>query len=84
MNRLAIIPARGGSKRIPNKNIKKFCGQPMLSYTVQAASTANIFDTIHVSTDSQDIAKVANKFGFSQNSCDQKISLETIFLLCNV
>ena len=64
MKRLAIIPARGGSKRIPNKNIKKFCGQPMLSYPIQAASKAGIFDTIHVSTDSQDIAQIASKFGF--------------------
>ena len=64
MKRLAIIPARGDSKRIPNKNIKKFCGQPMLSYPIQAAAKAGIFDTIHISTDSQDIAQVASKFGF--------------------
>tara|TARA_A100001015_G_C15012976_1_gene724091 strand:- start:567 stop:1262 length:696 start_codon:yes stop_codon:yes gene_type:complete len=65
MKRLAIIPARGGSKRIPNKNIKKFCGQPMLSYAIQAACAAGIFDTIHVSTDDQDIVHIAGSFGFS-------------------
>ena len=63
MKRLAIIPARGGSKRIPRKNIKDFCGHPMISYPIKAAANAKIFDTIHVSTDSLEISDVAGKYG---------------------
>jgi len=61
--KLAIIPARGGSKRIPNKNIISFCGKPMISYAIDAAKKSNIFDHIHVSTDSKEIAKIAEKQG---------------------
>lgn len=57
--KLAIIPARGGSKRIPNKNIISFCGNPMISYAIDAAKNAKIFDHIHVSTDSKEIAAIA-------------------------
>jgi pseudaminic acid cytidylyltransferase len=63
--RLAIIPARGGSKRIPKKNIKDFCGNPIISYVLEAVKSSNLFDTIHVSTDSNEIAKVVKKLGFS-------------------
>ena len=63
MKRIAIIPARSGSKRIPNKNIRDFCGRPIISYPIQMAKTAGIFDVIHVSTDSLEIAKVAEQFG---------------------
>jgi pseudaminic acid cytidylyltransferase len=62
-NTVAIIPARGGSKRIPNKNIKKFCGRHMLSYPIQAAKTSGLFDRIIVSTDSKEISKVARECG---------------------
>jgi N-acylneuraminate cytidylyltransferase len=64
MKRLAIIPARGGSKRIPNKNIRDFCGKPMLAHTLDAARTSGLFDVVHVSTESQAIADVAEKFGY--------------------
>lgn len=64
MNRLAIIPARGGSKRIPHKNIKIFCGEPMLSYPIKAAEQAEIFDVIHISTDDAEIATVAKEYGY--------------------
>lgn len=64
MKRLAIIPARSGSKRIPHKNIKDFCGHPMLSYPIKAAAKSKIFDVIHVSTDSEDIADIAGKYGY--------------------
>lgn len=60
---LAIIPARGGSKRIPNKNIKPFAGKPIIAYSIEAAKKVNIFDRIIVSTDSQQIANVAVQFG---------------------
>ena len=62
--RLAIIPARGGSKRIPKKNIVSFCGKPMIAYALEAARDCGVFDQIHVSTDSQEIADVAAKLGF--------------------
>lgn len=64
MKRLAIVPARGGSKRIPNKNIRDFCGQPMISHVLHAASNSGLFATIHVSTESESIREVAAQFGF--------------------
>lgn len=63
MKRLAIIPARGGSKRIPRKNIKKFLGKPIIAYSIEAAITSNLFDEIMVSTDDEEIATVAREFG---------------------
>jgi len=65
MNRsLAVIPARGGSKRIPNKNIRDFCGRPMMSHILEAAKNSQLFDVIHVSTESDKIAEVADQYGF--------------------
>ena len=61
--RLAIITARGGSKRIPGKNIKSFCGQPILAYSIQAAVTSGLFDTVMVSTDDEKIAEIAKQYG---------------------
>ena len=61
--RLCIIPARGGSKRIPRKNIKEFCGQAMIGYSIEAAITSQCFDKVIVSTDDQEIAEVAKSFG---------------------
>ena len=55
--RLAVIPARGGSKRIPRKNIKPFQGKPMIAYAIQAALDAKTFDRVIVSTDDAEIAK---------------------------
>ena len=63
MSVVAVIPARGGSKRIPHKNIKPFCGRPMISYSIEAAKKAGIFDRIIVSTDSKQIASIAKKYG---------------------
>lgn len=63
MSVIAIITARGGSKRIPKKNIKEFYGKPMLAYAIEAAKGAGIFDEIMVSTDSEEIAEVARKYG---------------------
>ena len=57
--RLAVIPARGGSKRIPRKNIRPFCGRPMLAWPVAAARDSGCFDRIVVSTDDDEIAEVA-------------------------
>lgn len=61
--KVAIIPARGGSKRIPGKNIKSFAGQPIIGYSIQAALTTGLFQRVIVSTDSDEIAAVARAFG---------------------
>ncbi len=61
--RVAIIPARGGSKRIPRKNIKPFAGLPIIAYSIKAAQEANLFDRIVVTTDDEEIADVARSFG---------------------
>lgn len=60
---IAIIPARGGSKRIPGKNIKDFFGQPMIAYAIRAAEESSLFDHIVVSTDCKNIRKIALSFG---------------------
>ena len=62
---IAVVPARGGSKRIPRKNIKPFCGKPMIAYSIEAAIRAGIFDEIIVSTDDEEIADVARNAGAS-------------------
>ena len=61
--RLAVIPARGGSKRIPRKNIREFCGKPIIAYSIQAALQSNCFDQVVVSTDDAEIAAVAREWG---------------------
>jgi pseudaminic acid cytidylyltransferase len=63
MNKVAIIPARGGSKRIPRKNIKTFAGQPIIAYSINAAITSNLFERIILSTDSEQIAEVGSSYG---------------------
>ncbi len=65
MSRIAIIPARGGSKRIPGKNIIDFCGKPMIEYALTTAKTSGLFDKIHVSTENSEIARVVAELGFS-------------------
>lgn len=61
--RIAVIPARGGSKRIPDKNIRPFCGRPMISYALASAASSGLFDKIHVSTDSERIRSVVADLG---------------------
>lgn len=63
MKKLAIITARGGSKRIPKKNIRKFLGKPIIAYSIEAAKNSKLFDEIMVSTDSEEIAKIATNYG---------------------
>ena len=60
---IAIIPARGGSKRIPGKNIKTFAGKPLIAYSIDAAKASGLFDKIIISTDSEEVAEVAKSFG---------------------
>ena len=61
--RLAVIPARGGSRRIPRKNIKPFCGKPMIAWSIEAALASGCFDAVIVSTDDAEIAEVAKAYG---------------------
>ncbi len=61
--KIAIITARGGSKRIPRKNIKEFNGKPILAYSIEAARKSGIFDTVMVSTEDEEIARIAREYG---------------------
>ena len=63
MSSIAIITARGGSKRIPRKNIKDFMGKPIIAYSIEAALESGVFDEVMVSTDDDEIAEIAKKFG---------------------
>lgn len=63
MRNLAIIPARGGSKRIPRKNIQPFLGKPIIAYSIEAALQSGLFDEVMVSTDDEEIAAIAMKYG---------------------
>ena len=85
MSNLAIITARGGSKRIPKKNIRPFLGKPIIAYSIEAALKSRIFDEVMVSTDSQEIADVAIKYGAkvpffrsAKNSDDHSTTAEVI------
>ena len=63
MLKLAIIPARGGSKRIPKKNIKPFLGKPIIAYAIENAINSKLFDEVMVSTDDETIVEVALSYG---------------------
>lgn len=63
MKKIAIIPARGGSKRIPKKNVKHFLGKPIIAYSIENALNSNLFDEVMVSTDDENIAKIALAYG---------------------
>lgn len=65
MKAIAIIPARGGSKRIPRKNIKDFLGKPIIAYSIEAALQSGIFDEVMVSTDDEEIAEISRQYGAS-------------------
>lgn len=85
MKNLAIITARGGSKRIPKKNIKEFCGKPIIAYSIESALQSKIFDEVMVSTDSEEIADIARKYGArvpfmrsTQNSGDYAVTADVL------
>ena len=80
INRIAIIPARAGSKRIKNKNIKLFDKKPMISYPIRELINSKIFDKVFVSTESKLIKKISEKYGAKVDFLDQKNYLETKFL----
>jgi pseudaminic acid cytidylyltransferase len=63
MTKIAVIPARGGSKRIPRKNLKDFLGKPIIAYSIEAALASDLFDEVMVSTEDEEIAEVAKKYG---------------------
>ncbi len=65
MKTLAMITARGGSKRIPRKNIKEFNGKPIIAYSIEAALSSGVFDEVMVSTDDEEIAEISRKYGAS-------------------
>ena len=65
MKNIAIIPARGGSKRIPRKNIKPFMGKPIMAYSIEAALQSGLFDEVMVSTEDEEIAEIARQYGAS-------------------
>ena len=62
--RIAIIPARAGSKRIPNKNIRDFCGKPMIAHILKETHSSGLFDKIHVSTESDEVCKTVEALGY--------------------
>jgi N-acylneuraminate cytidylyltransferase len=85
MLKLAIIPARGGSKRIPKKNIKCFLGKPIIAYSIEAALSSGLFDEVMVSTDDYEIAKIALSYGAKvpfmrsdENSSDFATTIDVI------
>lgn len=86
MSAICIITARGGSKRIPKKNIKDFCGQPIIAYSIKAALDSELFDEVMVSTDSEEIADIARNFGAavpfmrSEKNSDDYATTEDVLL----
>lgn len=85
MSKLAIIPARGGSKRIPKKNIKTFLGKPIIAYSIENAVKSGLFDEVMVSTDDADIAQIAKNYGATvpffrstKNSDDYATTIDVI------
>ena len=60
---IAVIPARGGSKRIPKKNIKEFCGKPLIAWSIEAAIKSKLFDHVILSTEDQEIIRIGKEYG---------------------
>jgi len=82
---IAIIPARGGSKRIPRKNIKNFHGKPIIAYSIEAAIQSGVFDRVIVSTDDSEISEIAREYGAEvpfirpqELSCDHTATVPVI------
>jgi pseudaminic acid cytidylyltransferase len=91
MGNIAIIPARGGSKRIPRKNIKSFLGKPIISYSIEAALQTKLFEEVMVSTDDEEIAEIAKRYGAkipflrsANNSDDFSTTLDVIKEVINI
>lgn len=91
MKKIAIIPARGGSKRIPKKNVKDFLGKPIISYSIEAAIESGLFDEIMVSTENEYISEIALKYGANvpffrsvKNSNDYATTIDVIEEVINI
>jgi pseudaminic acid cytidylyltransferase len=88
MSNLCIIPARGGSKRIPRKNIKDFLGKPIIAYSILAAIESKLFDEVMVSTDDIEIAEIAFKYGalvpFLRSEINSTDFSNTVDVICEV
>jgi len=86
LKNIAIIPARGGSKRIPGKNSKDFLGKPIIAYSIEAALKCKLFDEVMVSTDNKEIAKIAVQYGAivpffrSEKTADDYATLADVLL----
>lgn len=78
---VAIIPARGGSKRLPRKNVADFLGRPIIAYTIDAAKESNCFDRIVVSTDDREIAEIGNRCGAEIEHRDQALATDAATLV---
>lgn len=83
-NNLCIIPARGGSKRIPRKNIKEFFGKPIIAYSIEIALKSNLFNEVMVSTDCKEIARIAKNFGAKIPFYRSKVNSDDISILDDV
>jgi len=77
MNNLAIIPARGGSVRLPRKNIKKINGKPLIGWVIEAALSSKIYDDVIVSTEDKEIAKIASEYGASVHARSVHLATST-------
>ena len=88
MSAVAIITARGGSKRIPHKNIRDFCGKPIIAYSIEAAIESEIFDEVMVSTDDMKIAEISREYGavvpFMRSSRTSDDYSSTYDVICEV
>lgn len=84
MANLAIIPARGGSKRIPRKNIKAFLGKPIIAYSIEAALQSNLFDEVMVSTDDEEIAQITKEYGATVPFLRSKNNADDFAVLADV
>lgn len=77
MKSVAIIPARGGSKRLPRKNIIDFHGKPVIAYTIEAAASTSRFDRVVVSTEDEEIAEIAQRFGADVEPRPEDLATDT-------
>jgi len=77
LKRVAIIPARGGSKRLPRKNIIPFLGKPIIAHTIEAATNTGLFERVVVSTEDQEIAEVSSRFGAEIDVRDPKLATDS-------
>jgi N-acylneuraminate cytidylyltransferase len=77
MHTIAIIPARGGSKGIPRKNIKEFCGKPLIAWSIEAANEAKHINEVYLSTEDEEIAEIGKKYGAKVSIRSEKLSTDS-------